>query len=278
MIFSPQWHALGREAELAAEQLATGVTQLGRANHAQKGLYLQAFFALSIGLERLAKLVLVADHAINNGGAWMDDATLKKVGHDIDALLRASEAVGLSLGLQEAWGARPSSPIHAAIIGNLTDFAKLSRYYNLASLSGGKASQLPEPIQRWWNEVATPILALHGGGRRAMARRDQVAAFAVPLEGVSVVIHHAEGGLPIRSVEAMMQQAQSAPVVQRYGRLYVMQIIRWLSTILVELASKGAYQHRLEAFLALPEPFALFRNDDTYLLGRKRWSCYRLGH
>ena len=81
MIFSPQWHALGREAELAAEQLATGVTLLARANHAQKGLYLQAFFALSIGFERLAKLVLVVDHAIAHGGAWMDDAALRKIGH-----------------------------------------------------------------------------------------------------------------------------------------------------------------------------------------------------
>ena len=47
--FSPEWHALGREAELAGEQLALGVTALGRANHAQQGLYTQAFFALSIG-------------------------------------------------------------------------------------------------------------------------------------------------------------------------------------------------------------------------------------
>jgi hypothetical protein len=35
MTFPPEWHALGREAELAAEQVASGVTILGRANHAQ---------------------------------------------------------------------------------------------------------------------------------------------------------------------------------------------------------------------------------------------------
>jgi hypothetical protein len=54
MAFPPEWHTLGREAELAAEQLAIGVTALGHANHTQKGLYHQAFFALSIGFERLA--------------------------------------------------------------------------------------------------------------------------------------------------------------------------------------------------------------------------------
>ena len=276
-MFSPQWHALGREAELAAEQLATGVTQLGRANHAQKGLYLQAFFALSIGLERLAKLVLVADHAITNGGAWMDDATLRKIGHDIDALLRACEPVGLTHAAQETWGTRPTSPIRTAIVANLSDFAKLTRYYNLASLSGGKAAQLPEPIQRWWTEVATPILALHAGGHRTGARRTQSAALVAPPEEASFVLHHAEAGQPIRSLDAMMQQAQSAAVVQRHGRLYVLQVVRWLATILVEIAREGAYQHRIQAFLALPEPFTMFQNDDAYLRGRKTWSFYRLG-
>ena len=69
MSFPPEWHALGREAELSAEQIAQGVTALGKANHAQKGIYTQAFFGLSIGLERLAKLILLADHAISNSGA-----------------------------------------------------------------------------------------------------------------------------------------------------------------------------------------------------------------
>jgi hypothetical protein len=50
MTSPPEWHALDREAELAAEQIASGITALGRANHAQKGYYTQAFFGLSIRL------------------------------------------------------------------------------------------------------------------------------------------------------------------------------------------------------------------------------------
>lgn len=276
MIFSPQWHALGREAELAAEQLATGVTLLGRANHAQKGLYLQAFFALSIGLERLAKLVLVADHAIPHGGAWMNDAALRRFGHDIDALLRACEPIGHAHAAQQRWGARPAARIHDAIVANLTDFAKQTRYYNLDSLSGGKAARPVEPIQRWWAEVGTPILALHGQ-RRGGPRRAQAAARAASLEPASVVLHHGEADQPIRSLAAMMQHAQSAAVVQRHGRLHVMQIVRWLATVLGEIARDGAYNRQINALLALPEPFALFLNDDAYLLGRKTWSIYRLG-
>lgn len=275
MIFSPQWHALGREAELAAEQLAMGVTLLGRANHAQKGLYLQAFFALSIGFERLAKLVLIADHAITHDGAWMSDAALRKIGHDIDALLRACEPIGQAHAAQEEWGARPASPIHAAIVAHLNDFAQGTRYYNLDSLSGGKAARQTEPIQRWWAEVATPILAQHRGRKRV--GRLEAAAVASPMEGASFVLHHGEAGQPIQSAAAMAQHAQSTAAVQRHGRLPVMQIIRWLATILGAVAREGAYRRGIDALLALPEPFMLFRNDDAYLLGRKSWSIYRLG-
>ncbi len=93
MTFPLEWHALGREAELAAEQLATGVTALGRANHSQKGLYHQALFALSIGFERLAKLIIVVDHAVENDGEWMTNQALKKISHDISALLDACELI-----------------------------------------------------------------------------------------------------------------------------------------------------------------------------------------
>jgi len=55
--FPPEWHTIGREAELAVEQTASGITALGRANHRRKGYYTQAFFGLSIGLERIAKLI-----------------------------------------------------------------------------------------------------------------------------------------------------------------------------------------------------------------------------
>lgn len=43
MMLSAEWRALMREAQLSAEQIATGITVLGRANHAQVGLYSQAF-------------------------------------------------------------------------------------------------------------------------------------------------------------------------------------------------------------------------------------------
>ena len=112
MAFPPEWHTLGREAELAAEQLAIGVTALGRANHTQKGLYHQAFFALSIGFERLAKLILVAEYAVENNGEWMTDQTLKSIGHDISALLDACDPISAKHLSDKNWSERPNDPVH----------------------------------------------------------------------------------------------------------------------------------------------------------------------
>ena len=65
----PEWHAIGRETALVRHLIGSGITALGRANYAdQRGEYYTAFFGLSVGLERLAKLILVADYAICNDG------------------------------------------------------------------------------------------------------------------------------------------------------------------------------------------------------------------
>ena len=70
-----------------------GVTALGKANHAQKGSYIQALFGLSVGIERVSKLILVAEHATENGGAWLANAELRKKGHEISASLTACELI-----------------------------------------------------------------------------------------------------------------------------------------------------------------------------------------
>jgi hypothetical protein len=274
MRFAPEWHALRREAELAAELLATGVTILGRANYAQKGLYNQAFFALSVGFERLAKLVLVADHAIENNGAWLTDQALKSIGHDISALLDACEPIAAKRMPCDKWAARPSLPVHSAIVTRLSEFARLTRYYNLASLSNGKAARSSEPVEAWWRDVGKLILDRHYSAKQKAKHQAQSAKTSALLSP-AIVLHHDEANKAITTVEQLMIRAGATRIVQRYGRLYVMQLIRWLSTITHELSRKGADQLRIEALFGLDEPFHVFCNEDRYLLGRETWSIYR---
>ncbi len=131
-----QWRAVQREAQLAAEQAAHGVTVLGRANHAQTGLYTQAFFGLSIGLERMGKLIFLTDHAIRSDGAFPTDQDLRKIGHDLASLLAKCEAIGAGLSQDRDYMAWPSDAIHRGIEDVLSLFATKLRYYNLNHLAG----------------------------------------------------------------------------------------------------------------------------------------------
>lgn len=160
MTLSLEWRALGREAELSAEQIATGVTVLGRANHAQTGLYSQAFFGLSIGLERLGKLIIIADHATQHSGSFQTDDDLKQIGHDLRRLLPGCEAIGRTIKPDRSYASRPTDPIHQAIETTLSQFATKSRYYNLTYIAGSAGEQT-DPISTWWENVAKRICDRH---------------------------------------------------------------------------------------------------------------------
>lgn len=272
---SVEWRALENEAQLAAEQIATGVTVLGRANHMETGLYSQAFFGLSIGLERLGKLIIVADYAIAHGGSFPTDADLRKIGHDLQDILTRCEAIGKTVDAKRSYASRPSDPVHKGIEETLSKFATGSRYYNLDYIAGA-AGRESDPIAMWWVKVAKPICECHYSDRQR--KKDSAAAlFATErLGGISLVLSHAEDGTEIDDIGSVFARTGQTAVVQKYGRLHTLQIVRWLASILWELSYAGAYQHRIEPLLGLEEPFKIFHNDDRYLRDRKTWSIYRL--
>lgn len=273
--FGREWHALRREAAIAGAQLAHGVTVLGKANHAENGCYGEAFFSLSIGLERLAKLIVVSEYAIKNHGKFPSNSHLRKIGHDLTALLSACEKISAAYRKGEEFSDRPNDPVHKGIILTLTEFATQTRYYNLDFISGGKASSKPEPIAAWWERVGQPILDKHYSKQQREKDAIQAAMMDSLIGGSTQVLHHDENENKIDSIEAMLLRSGATRIVQKYGRLHVMQIIRWLSFLIDDLSHKGAYRDRIEALLGLGEPFAIFRNPNSYLKGRKTWSIYR---
>jgi hypothetical protein len=275
MDFSPQWHALGSEAELAAAQLAVGVTALGRADHTRRGDYAIAFFSLATGLERLGKLIVIGDHVMSTGGGFPDNKFLKDtISHDLGRLLDHCEVVSAARRSSAEYAKRPNDIVHQGIIQTLREFATMTRYYNLDLLVGGKGANLAEPIGAWWKRVGEPILANHYTYRQR--EKDQVAAEAMSqlLGEHATVLHHSETGESIRDVATFVRHAGANRVVQKYGQLYALQIVRWLSYAIFDIAHDAAYKQNIEAFLGVHEPFVVFLNDDRYFRGRKTWSIY----
>lgn len=268
-----QWRAMQREAQLAAEQAAHGVTILGRANHAQTGFYTQAFFALSIGLERMGKLIFLADHAIRNEGAFPTDQDLRKFCHDLISLIAKCEDIGTGVSQDRDYKARPNDPIHRGIENVLSLFATKLRYYNLNHLAGADRGQ-EDPVALWWKKVAIPICDRHYSDRQREKDEADAVAMESMIGDISTLMHTAENGDPIRDVHSFISRGGVTRIVQKYGRLYTMQIIRWLASIIFELSHLGAYEQRIQTLLGLHEPFTIFMNDDNYFRRRRTWSIY----
>jgi hypothetical protein len=270
MAFSPQWHALGREAELAADQIGSGITALGRASHARKGVYARAFFGLSVGLERLAKLVIVANYALANAGRFISNEDLRAIGHDIARLFDRCEAISAVHRRGMEFSDRPNDPIHRGIVETLSEFARRSRYYNLDLISEGEPA-IAEPTGAWWRRVGQPILARHYPLRQREHDARTAAAITEVMGDVATVLHFTEEDNQIVDLDQFLLHDAATRVVQRYGRLYTLQIVRWLAFLISDLSHRGAHDERIEPLLGLDELFVAFRNDDAYFRTRKIW-------
>jgi hypothetical protein len=270
------WYALQRESALAAEHLASGVTALGKANYAQEAYYAQAFFALTIGLERCAKLALLIDHALQHGGKFPGNKELRDYGHDIDVLLDQVNQIAGRLGMSEAENRLPNSNIHKGIIEVLSDFARnVTRYYNLDLVTAAPSvTNRADPLRRWFEVVVNPICDLHYKGKQRKRHDENALLIDAVFSERALVRHHTETGEPLDSLYEASKRTGMTEAMAPYIRLYVMQIIRFVARVLSELG-RAAQQAQLQDVPYLSEFFVIFNNGDQYLKTRKSWSIYR---
>lgn len=253
--------------------IGSGATALGRANYAdQMGEYYTAFFGLSVGLERLAKLILVADYAITHDGSMPEEREVRKFGHKLLDLANAVDEVVNKRNLDLRY-TRPATQISEKILECLDAFAdaRRGRYANFASLDEPNLSS-EEPIGKWWNEVAEAILQQHYYGkspqRRVEANAEVIDYFMSP---ISMVRHTDENGRAMQDVKSASIRTGQTEIVQRLGRYYALTIARWLSDVLSTIAQAACYQHNVGGFFGINEYFYTYTVDDSFLKTRKIW-------
>ena len=269
----PEWHALRREAALVRHLLGSGITSLGRANYAdKKGEYYNAFFGLSVGMERLTKLILVADHAISNKGRMPEEKMVRQYGHNLLNLANEVELRAQKYGVKLAHP-RPTSAISSKIVECLDGFAdaRRGRYANFVALGDPNLSQ-EEPIARWWGEVAELILKEHYHGRPAQARVEARAkAVDKLMSPFTAVLFFTETDETMQDVLSSSLRSGQTELVQRYGRFYALTLIRWLAEVFASLSELACNTRKIEAFFGVYEYFQTFQVPDKYLLSRKIW-------
>ena len=269
--FNSKWVALAREAGIAAEHLAIGVTALGKANYAQHAYYGQAFFALSTGFERAAKLALVVDHALEHDGEFPTNEQVREFGHDLRKLLERVDEIASRRGAEYRL---PRTAIHDAIVSVLGDFAKnITRYYNLDLVTGAPNVQArQDPIREWFDKVMTPVLKQHyrPTKRKAARRRADVIAQMMG-DHVSVLYTNERGETMSDLADASMQTAIGR-AAEPWVRMYIMQIARFVAMLLSDLGYAGGSYDSIPYFADF---FRMYNNDERYFRERKAWSIYR---
>jgi hypothetical protein len=269
------WQAIAREAGLAAEHLGMGVTALGRANYAHHAYYHQAFFALSIGMERAAKLALLVEYAIQHNGGFPDNRALRQYGHDLKSLLTAVNTIATSGSVRGKARTLPTTPIHKAIVDILSEFSSnITRYYNLDLVTNAPGvDQREDPVGRWYREVMQTVIAEHVPSSKLAEINHNARVIQQLMGSFTHVIHHAEDGKDLSSVQAASAQTGLNEAAQPHVRLYVLQVVRFLASVMNELGYQ-AQAARLDDVPALGEFFAIFNNSDSMLKSRKTWSIY----
>jgi hypothetical protein len=230
-------------------------------------MYFQAFSSLSIGLERLGKLCVMLDHAIDNAGAFPTDAYMKKVGHDLVKLYDRSQTIKTSRQLTFRSLQDLSDPVRFSILEILSSFAKGDRYANIDLLSGQTKSK--DPMAAWASKVDARLYQSEVSAKR-MAVIQTMAEQSACMDEYSFVLHTAEDGTPILSSGDAVLRTLKHEVVAPYRQLRVLQIVRYWVDLLcdLEILARTAMPLDVPFFSEILGPLA---SDDAYIRSRKTW-------
>ena len=268
MEFTPKWSALAREAAIASQSLSAGLSALRKANVMQPGIYNYAFFNLSIGMERITKLIFLLDWVVETNGSFPLDEKLKSFSHNIQRLFDYAMAIAAKRKLELGAHADLYMPITGPIIKCLSDFGRSSRYYNLDYLSGQSVSEEAEPIRAWFDGIANLVFEKHYPEAKQKVDRDLAQGFQAAAGHSTWVHFNAEDGTMIDNVGEMVLHNRKTTVLQKYGTFYAATVVRCLCTVLVKLEPL-AQSKALEDIPDLHEFFVALRGDDHFLKTRR---------
>jgi hypothetical protein len=275
MAFGPEADiALNREASLAAEHIGLGATSLGKANYAAHALHAQAFFALSVGLERSCKLVLALDSMLRLG-VYPTKQEIRSYGHQLRELLDAVDNLAAGRKLKAEHARLPRGEITDAIIATLTEFASnLTRYYNLELLAAGESGlAVEDPMKAWHDRVTARVLEAHYTAAQRERDERRAALLESMLGHMTVVGHVSESGEPIRTVGHGATAGLRTLAARPWERMYVLRLGRFLGVVLT--AQVGALYTRGVGIPSLYEHYWIFQQTDRDFRTRKIWSNMR---
>ncbi len=229
-MFTEKEKLLANEAHLTKSLLSTGLHALRKADIEHIGLFYQAFFSLSIGLERMLKIIMIMRFRVENDGSFPENHELKKCGHNLEKLLK-------EIGI-----ASFNNVISDSIISFLNDFAQKDRYYNFDSLTIAEHNK-DNPLTKW-NQIQNIILETYP--RKTIS--DQYLYAAKLLDQCSSVYFYDLNGNSVDSVEKLVLNQYDCEYVQGYAVWHLFEIIKSLHKRIRSLEQKKYFMPVISEF------------------------------
>jgi hypothetical protein len=260
--------ALFQEAYLAQSLLCSGMTSVRRLSYDDPGRAFEAFFGLSNGIERIAKLILVSDYYARTS-QFPDTAMLKSYGHNLRRLIERVEEVANEheVVLEDAPSQNTGSE---AVINFLTTFALTDRYYNINRLMRGDGDVIEDPVSRWIDLVKSHAPEKR---RRVPSRKEQEQiAFARHLDASEVPIltnFNALSGESLGSVERAVAQNFEDKWTGVEGMLLAVRPVRFMTKTIWRLNNaRQPLPYYSEIFVDWALPDSLLRKRRGFPRGR----------
>lgn len=229
-----------KEGHLSSSQLGQGLTALRAANVGDKGAYYLAFFSLTIGLERLMKLILIQQFRLTSSNSFPSDRYLKEKGHKINDLF--SEVGGAT---RPIYADEADQVIVNEMISFFDNFANQSRYYNLDTLVGRMGASI-EPLDEW-NSIIEKIVE-RNNIKASFSHEEQRVIAGIDQISMTRIVGGKNG--MITDFKDLMFLSQLNEKAQGYATHYVVKIIMHLVDILSDVETEKHIYPYLREFYA----------------------------
>jgi len=150
--FPKSFWLLQQEAILANSCILTGFEFMikGGFDDRYKGHYYTSFFQISIGIERILKLILISDYMLQNSYQSPDVKTIKSYGHDLITLYQKAKEISTTYD-NSVLHELTNRSIRKNIFEFMNAFAKATgRYHNISNIA--KISSV-DPLEQWKNII-----------------------------------------------------------------------------------------------------------------------------
>lgn len=225
------------------------------------GSFYRFLFNISIGLERLGKLIIVCDFFTDHGEFPLD-RDLRRAGHDLVGVFEAVQRIRERRSTVSRFCGSPDNRIHKGMIEVFSDFATGTRYYNLDFLVG--SNRIGEKPETSWNtKVAGPLLATHFDQREGQESR--MRDFGETLGDFIVVSRHSLRGEAINDPVNALLDEEYTEFVFKSSRKFLIHIVRCFVEALMHLELKDP------RFPCFGEILATFYNPDEFLEEFEDW-------